>query len=95
MGAKQLLTYASANGIPVSVVKNGDNHPGYGKQTFLDPRDKAILRTYVRDVSKVAEELRAAEAAAKSDREASAWYRDKAEILEFVNADVLDTIERL
>jgi chromosome condensin MukBEF complex kleisin-like MukF subunit len=61
----------------------------------MNQKDKNLLRTYVRDVSKVAEELRAAEAAAKSDREAAGWYRDKAEILEFVNADVLDTIDRL
>lgn len=66
-----------------------------GTNKKMDQRDKKILRTYVRDVSKVAEQLREAEAAAKSDREAAGWYRDKAEVLEFVCADALDTIERL
>lgn len=61
----------------------------------MNPKDKNILRSNVSVVATVASALRLAEADARKDRELAGFYRRMAEDLEFNNADMLDTIERL
>lgn len=61
----------------------------------MNQKDKALLRSHVAVVATVANALRQAEADTRKDRELAGFYRRMAEDLEFINADTLDTIERL
>ncbi len=62
---------------------------------MLDKRDKQLIQSYVDSVARVAEALGEAEFDARRDPERKGFYRRLREDLQHVNADILDTVERL
>lgn len=64
-------------------------------QMRMAPQDKKLIRSYVSEVERVSASLRDSEANTRKDRELASYFRSKAEDLEHVTADFLDTLERI